>query len=60
MKPKNLTEYASDEQEKEQLRKLGERKSKTSVEGVDGDYPTFETTGGKSPLTLNKRKGKTY
>lgn len=59
MKAKDLAKYTSDKQEKEQLQKRGSRQSNSS-EGVDGNYPTFETTGGKSPLTLNKRKGKTY
>ena len=58
MKQKDLAEYASDDQERQQLKKL--KKVETPVKGVSGNYPTFETTGGKSPLELNKRKGKTY
>jgi len=64
MKSKNLAEYATDTQEKEQLRlKSTTRKPKprgSMSGGVNPSPPSFETTGGKSPLALNKRKGKTY
>lgn len=58
MKSKDLAKYATDEQEKEQLTVKG--RSKSGSESVSPKIPTFEATGGKDPLTLNKRKGKTY
>jgi hypothetical protein len=61
MKQKNLSRYATDTQEKQQLRLKKKRKGgKTSDRPVMPKAPRFETTGGKNPVTLNKRKGKTY
>lgn len=60
---KSLLRYASDEQERKQLKKVVRKKGKRNNyigEGKKLSAVTFEPTGGKDPLVLNKRKGKVY